>query len=263
MPFSTDREALKAKVLSLQATGSTATHIGTKWGAALLDPEAAPIATALGSTEAAGHPTSYSEAGVLKALIIMSDGNNTDHRQMKEEYRNGPSNVYKVTGSSYAGYYMQRSNGQYYKISYDSYYNDYWFTYDYYGNVIKYNTIPGGQVSQMTWSETWDLLTLYDYRQISDQVSSVNELYGYETTASDADAAMRATCTAAKQNANLVVYTIYFGDANTSSSGTSNAETLLSDCASGPGQFYNVTAFDIEAAFSSIAISVQKLKLTQ
>ena len=81
--------------------------------------------------------------------------------------------------------------------------------------------------------------------------------------AAEADAAMRATCTAAKANEQMVVYTIYFGDANTGNNGPSNAETLLSDCASGPGQFYNVTALDIEAAFASIAISVQKLKLTQ
>ncbi|KAB7616229.1 VWA domain-containing protein [Amylibacter sp. SFDW26] len=263
LPFSTSKDDLKAKINSLQATGSTATHIGTRWGAALLDRGAVPIANALGSPEAADHPKSFTEAGVLKALIVMSDGNNTSHRRLKDDYRSGPSNVYKVNGSQYAGHYMQRSDGKYYKIGYDSSYNDYWFIYDYNWNKIKYDSLPEGITEQLDWADTWDLLTLYDYVQISDQVSSVNTLYGNETSAQEADTAMRATCEAAKQHDNLVVYTIYFGDANTTSNGSSNAETLLSDCASGPGQFYNVTALDIEAAFASIAISVQKLKLTQ
>ena len=81
-------------------------------------------------------------------------------------------------------------------------------------------------------------------------------------SATQADTNMRATCTAAKQNDNMVVYTIFFGDSNTNG-GVSRAEQLLRDCASGPCQFYNVTGLDIEAAFASIAISVQKLKLTQ
>ncbi len=259
LPFSTSKNDLKDKINSLQATGSTATHIGTRWGAALLDRGAVPIANALGSEEAADHPKSYSEPGVLKALIVMSDGDNKSHRRLKDGFRNGPSNIYKVTNSSnsYNGYYIKNTDGLFRGISYDSYYNDYWW------NGRVYSSIPSGITNQLTWAETWNLLTLYDYRQLSNEVSNVSQLYGHLASAADADAAMLATCNAAKQHSNVVVYTIYFGDANSDNNGTSNAEQLLSDCASGPGQFYNVTGLDIEAAFASIAISVQKLKLTQ
>ncbi len=190
----------------------------------------------------------------------MSDGNNTHHRRLKDGYRSGGSNIYTVTNGSDVDHFIKRdSDGKYLEVRYwGQPYNDF---YPSNGFNSWINSLPNGTQKQLAWSETWDLMTISDYSQISGV--NKNNIYGNVSSAADADAAMLATCAAAKANDQMVVYTIYFGDANTGNNGPSNAETLLSNCASGPGQFYNVTALDIEAAFSSIAISVQKLKLTQ
>lgn len=96
LPFSTSVIDLKAKINSLVATGSTASHIGTKWGVALLDPASNVIAADIGG-EVAGIPTEYSATGVLKVLVVMTDGNKTSHYDLKDGFRSGPSDMYYVT----------------------------------------------------------------------------------------------------------------------------------------------------------------------
>ena len=88
---------------------------------------------------------------------------------------------------------------------------------------------------------------------------TIGESWSYaETTyssSSQADAQMLDACSAAKSNG-IVVYTIAF-------SAPSSAETLLKSCATSLSNYYDVDTTDIATAFASIAVSVQKLKLTQ
>lgn len=66
---------------------------------------------------------------------------------------------------------------------------------------------------------------------------------------------MYAVCDRAKANG-VIVFTIGFQVDNT-------AKTQMRNCASSPAHFYDVSGLDIAAAFKSIALAIQKIKLTQ
>lgn len=67
MPLSSDRSALKTRINSLTAVGSTAGHIGTAWGWYAVSPNF----NALWSGSAA-HP--YNTSETVKVVILMTDG---------------------------------------------------------------------------------------------------------------------------------------------------------------------------------------------
>ncbi len=69
------------------------------------------------------------------------------------------------------------------------------------------------------------------------------------------DTRTKAVCDAAKAQG-IVVYTIAF-------EATSGGKTVLKDCASSDSHYFDVDGLDIVDAFSSIASSIRKLRLTQ
>ena len=105
----------------------------------------------------------------------------------------------------------------------------------------------------LSWPEVWEILSTRGYANTVGK-----NWYDYEnkySSASNADAEMLNSCNAAKNNG-VVVYTIAF-------SAPSDAQTLLQNCATSINNYYDVDSADIATAFASIAVSVQKLKLTQ
>ena len=68
-PLTTDRTALKAKIDSFSAAGSTAGQIGTAWGWYMISPEFAYL------WPAASQPAAYGAPDLLKVVVIMTDGN--------------------------------------------------------------------------------------------------------------------------------------------------------------------------------------------
>jgi Flp pilus assembly protein TadG len=68
-PLTTDRTALKSKIDSFSAAGSTAGQIGTAWGWYMISPEFAYL------WPAASQPAAYNTPDLLKVVVIMTDGN--------------------------------------------------------------------------------------------------------------------------------------------------------------------------------------------
>ena len=68
---------------------------------------------------------------------------------------------------------------------------------------------------------------------------------------------MYAVCNRAKNNG-VTVFTIGFDVSNNAA-----AKTQMSNCASSPSHFYDVSGLDINTAFQSIATAIQKIRLTQ
>ncbi len=336
MPFETSAKALQDKINSLRAAGYTAAHIGTKWGTALLDPLARPIATDMGG-KVSGLPVDYSQAGVKKIMVVMTDGQNTKHYDLYDYYRSGGSDMYYVTEITKlcgkddsdhdsgdnsddndksdsgddksdndkkkkkshsdkktkksdggddksdsgddksdsgddsdddgdtdkcqgkdgtvtidnSGYYIHNpDNGKYYKV--DSGYS----------LGKPFNTLPGnasasvgsnGYQRQLSWAEVWENISTKGYaKTIGIKSSSIEKKYA---TAAQADANMLASCNAAK-NKGVVVYTIAF-------KAPTHAQNLLKGCATSLSTYYDAKTSNIETVFASIAMSIQKLKLTQ
>jgi len=280
MPFSTSVVALQAKISSLVANGSTASHIGTKWGVALLDPAASAVAANIGG-EVADLPAPYAEPSVLKVLVVMTDGDNRDHYDLYDGYRSGASDVftvleneaqcygsstnwrvpYFVADGSYSSvceyveatnYYIYRpDNARYYKVNNGRSQGTSSTSLPGNNSVITAGNI--GYRENLSWPEVWEILSVRGYANTVGK-----NWYNYEnkdSSASNADAEMLSSCNAAKNNG-VAVYTIAF-------SAPSDAQTLLQNCATSINNYYDVDSADIATAFASIALSVQKLKLTQ
>ncbi len=109
-PLSSNEQGLKDFVNNLEADGWTATDTGIKWGVTLLDPASQqtvenvalpvdpddidPDTEYVIATEHIGLPREYSTADVLKVLVVMSDGENTYQHRLKDEYRDGLTEVW-------------------------------------------------------------------------------------------------------------------------------------------------------------------------
>ena len=115
--------------------------------------------------------------------------------------------------------------------------------------------LPGsvGYRVQLAWPQVWEIITPKGYGRTTNTSTSTYE--NQYSQASEADTEMNNSCTIAK-NRGVVVYTIAF-------SAPSAAQTLLQNCATSLNNYYDVDSTDIASAFSAIAVSIQKLKLTQ
>ncbi|MGH6997845.1 MAG: ubiquitin-activating E1 FCCH domain-containing protein, partial [Phenylobacterium sp.] len=68
MPLTIDKTALKARIDSLSASGSTAGQIGLAWGWYMISPEWSTVWTGPSA------PASYTKEQLLKVVILMTDG---------------------------------------------------------------------------------------------------------------------------------------------------------------------------------------------
>ena len=92
-------QQLKDHIDSLTDDGWTAVDLGVKWGAALLDPALRPVVAEMIEDNiiderAENRPNDYEPTETLKVLVIMTDGENTVQRDLKDEFKNGPSRIW-------------------------------------------------------------------------------------------------------------------------------------------------------------------------
>ena len=192
LPFSGDRDALKAKIDSLSADGNTSIDIGMKWGAALLDPSMQAVMDgmiAAGSRPAdfGDRPYTYDNGEVLKIIVLMTDGANTTEYRLVDEYDSGDSRLYTNTWylsnyptskNQFSYYDPQRAGGKYYSFRTDS-----WRSQPYGDASGDY-----GDAVLMTWPEVWDTMSI---RYFADNIaydatnsSGVRNHFRYDTKTS-------------------------------------------------------------------------------
>lgn len=263
-PFSGDRNALKAHIDALQASGNTSIDIGMKWGAALLDPSMQPVVDdmiAKGQLPVAfdQRPYAYDNAEALKIIVLMTDGANTTEYRLKDDYDHGQSLLfgntgYSATSTSKNQYSLYNpSTGKYYSFAKGQWQNQP------YGD----NSGEAGEAIQMTWPEVWAKMSVHYFaRWIMYPAYGNNSSVYYHWVSepmtwisSTKDSLTQSACNAAKAQ-NVRVYTIAF-------EAPSGGKTLLQQCASAPANYYEAIGPDaIKAAFSGIVNSINKLRLT-
>ncbi|MBY8974321.1 Tad domain-containing protein [Rhodobacteraceae bacterium NNCM2] len=96
VPFSNDRDALKAKIRNFVGHDGTGSQYGMKWGLALLDPATQPkiaaLSTAGGVPEVFDdRPTAFDNEDALKVIVLMTDGNTRYQPRIKSTYYNSRS----------------------------------------------------------------------------------------------------------------------------------------------------------------------------
>lgn len=274
MAYSGDKSALKAKINTLIAGGNTSIDLGMKWGAALLDPSMTPVVDgmiAAGKAPASfsERPYAYNNTEVLKVIVLMTDGENTTEYKLRPAYDQGGSTLWRNTSTNaalsgikkYSYYDASRSSNKYY-----SFYTGAWRAAPFGQNASDFTSDSTDTAVQMSWQDVWKAMSV---NYFADNI--IYPLFGSSTrnswrtsayapiatdyvTNGSMDYYTSYVCSAAKAQ-NVKIFTIGF---ETSAAG----ETLLKGCATSPAHYYSVAGLNIKTAFSSIANSINKLRLT-
>ena len=280
LAYSGSRTALKSYIDALTAKGNTSIDIGMKWGAALLDPSMAPVVDRMiAANEVSANfgerPYAYSNREVLKVVVLMTDGENTTEWQLRDAYDNGNSRLYRNTSTNtafsgvkrYSLFDSTRSGNQFY-----SFYTGAWRAGPYGINATDFTSDNTDTAVQMTWPDVWATMSVnYFANNIISPIYGTTVRDKWRTSATNAnaiattsidlsstgtvkDSRTLSSCSAAKTEG-VKVFTIGF-------EAPSAGQSLLQSCATSPAHFYAASGSGISTVFSSIASSINKLRLT-
>lgn len=299
LPLASDPARIMDQVNSLIASGQTSLDIGAKWGAGLLDPTSNGLVRRI--ADEAGidprnldRPFAHDDAGAIKVLVLMTDGINTFHYQMRPHLVSGDSDMHlgdgrledilfdtpgltpavsraEIDAWGLADREIEilaralRESGDEDGDGLSD--EGYWLRDTYVDGVRVLRrqfvaAVPGAS-RVMQWNEIWNRMTVnfyaaeYVYRPRSDYGAYRGLLDGaYDTvTGNIKDTQLFQVCDAVKAQG-VVVYTVGVHS-------DSHSRQVLSNCASTENFFLDVTSDDMEDAFRRIAQSVVKLRLTQ
>ncbi|MEO0819065.1 MAG: pilus assembly protein [Pseudomonadota bacterium] len=234
VPFSATEKTLTDAIKGLREEFWTASYMGMRWAAALLDEDARPVVTRLITDETlnakfAGWPRTWNGAGSQKIVILMTDGVNTRHNKIHDAtYRRSEPVPVPAGGDGAA--LLDAGDGT-----------------------------PAPPFSG-TDADYWDTHIPSD----SERYSLINNESG--ATKGDGDDLLKDICDAMKFDVvdgvqvprNTVIYTIGF-----ELSDSVVAQDALADCASSASTAYLVEGLQISTAFAAIAAELQELRLTQ
>ena len=274
LPWSNDVSDLTNQINALTPSGNTSIDVAMKWGTALLDPSMNPHLQNISDDESSSltidpefvvRPRPHTYPDVLKFIVLMTDGINTTQYELRDEDKEGMSDVY------------WRYSDHWIKVG-----NNFWnmddrcWHYQYTGeNSCNGNRRPEEE-HRLTKLEMWNDMTLawraYNgfYRRTwdaSDYYEQIGAIYSYDGPrqpiyarssnqfADTKDRRLSSICTQAK-NAGIVVFTIGFEV-------TDESADIMEACASSDQHFYRVNGEDIQYAFASIKNQINQLKLTQ
>jgi hypothetical protein len=266
LPLSNDPVALKAHIDGLTASGATAINIGLNWGLALLDNSMGGIVNQMVasgelSADVAGRPFAYNAQGVQKYVVLMTDGENTNQLDLKQDFKSGPTRAWyspsAAATSTHDGYYVlmpgNSAQQRWYRprspntaadnewvaeadLPADAYQLDYHELYQRFGYR----------------SAAWFLFGNADTAALTAHDDALEDIGGWNT----ADTRLGQLCTQAKTNSRVKVFTVAF-------EAPAGGQSVLQNCAYAPGFYFDVDGTDIKSAFQSIAGQIALLRLKE
>lgn len=288
LPMSISEAALDARIDGLSAGGNTAADIGMKWAAAFLDPENSGVVTNLIATGdidsgLSDRPAAYDDRDTIKAVILLTDGQNTSQYDIQSDRKSGYSNIWIDSSASSD----ETDKYSVYVPEYDEYY---------YPHNGSWNDEPLGQTTttttetkckwkwkkkkkvwkwkckdvevetstnaaeRMTFPEVWATFSVpyaASYFYGWDWDYYYDFYYSYESIASgnDSDSRLLDICSAAKEN-DVLVFTVGF-------EAPSAGQQIMESCATSAAHYYDVDGLEVSEAFSAIAATLMRLKLIQ
>ena len=259
-PMEENWSTLSNLIEDLTAQGGTSIEMGMKWGTALIDPAFQPAVFDMANqptpdvvTAFEDRPASYSNQSVKKFIVLMTDGENTYHRQLKAGYRSGTSPIWYSND--------RNANG----TLGDEVFSVYRSTHNNYRDPIRgwnSNSPYGADATQLTYPELWAAFNTDffangryfasgGYWNDDGHTWLENPVEEFGSTIKNAN--LQAICAAAR-NAQVTVYTVGFE--------TSVASTaVMKQCASSDSHHFDVDGNSIDDAFAAIARNIQKLRL--
>ncbi|WP_170604393.1 TadE/TadG family type IV pilus assembly protein [Ruegeria arenilitoris] len=287
LPFQNDPEVLLPYIRNLNklsnpvADEDSGLDNGANWGLILLDPSTRPVLKALSTTEFADpeytipekfqmqdRPMDYG-SNVLKVMILVSDGDNTDQHMLNPSMRTTMSDFWYNPGTDTdpARFSIYQSNGN----------PNYWWPHDNswqdhpYGNGNTHCSGNGGKVEcveaeepgeavQLSYVELLDLVSLeyIEHNIFTHSPSAYGQWEGKAFSKKSAvakDQRTKHVCKAAKDEG-VIIFSV-------SVEAPPAGRDVLENCASSDSHYYEADDAKLEKAFTSIASSVRMLRLTQ
>lgn len=257
----------------LTAIGATSINAGVKWGGAMLDPQFRSVVNeyvAAGTipSEFADRPFDYSKRDALKIIVLMTDGENFGDVRLNNDYRTGPSPIFKGTDGNYS---IQFTTGRPSTAGT----NQFWVPHRN-SNAGEWRATSWGGTTntvgtQMTWQQVWQELNvswtawhLYA-RALGTSNSSRTSVYntwfnnfrsqrGTSSSTPEMDQELSDICTLTKAQG-VLIYGIAF-------SAPTRGINAVKGCSSSTGHFFQSTSTtQLNAAFQSIATNITQLRL--
>jgi hypothetical protein len=274
LPWSNNVTDLTNQINALTPDGNTSIDVAMKWGTALLDPSMNPHLRSIQDDETSSltidpefsvRPRPHTYPDVLKFIVLMTDGINTTQYELRDEDKEGMSDIYN------------RYNDHWIKVG-----NRFWNMDDrcWHNTYTGSNECNGSRKPEeehrLTKLEVWNDMTMawraYNgfYRRnwsAAEYYSEIGSIAGYSGPRQPIyaqsynefddtkDKRLSTICSQAKQ-AGIVVFTIGFEV-------TDDSADIMEACASSDQHFYRVNGEDIQYAFASIKNQINQLKLTQ
>ena len=170
----TRKSVIETAIDGLSAGGWTAVDQGMKWGVSLLDPGMRPVINDLVTAsvlqeDVRNRPGDYIGTETMKVVVLMTDGANTVTKDVKSEYKRGPSPVWFSPSTAGALFsenddgYPNYFNGFFIQVGpLRSYQDDanYWYQPQILndrsdGAYFAKNNVPA-DAYQLTWSALFD-----------------------------------------------------------------------------------------------------------
>ncbi len=244
-PYVGDHAQLFAAIDGLYAGGNTSIELGMKWGTALLDPAFQPglanMANNLGLVDPAfvGRPFSYTRPDTKKVIVLMTDGMNTTHWQVKAGLRSGLSPFWEDDKNNVS--LFDPAQGDFYHVATGG------RGPNPYGDPSK--------VQQLSWADFWQKYNKHFYSQV---VSAANHsslpVNPVDSIGSSLkDARLDAMCNAAKARG-ITIYTVGF-------EAPAHSRTIMKACATDAAYYFDVNGTTISQAFQAIARNINALRL--
>ena len=162
VPLTTDENALHTAINALEPYGNTAIDMGMKWGVGLLDPSTRTLVSALAGASgtgvpaiADGRPYDHTQPDVLKVIVLMTDGQNTQQYDLKDQFKYGLSPIWFNRENSTQMLHDVPSNRisiQYGGESTPTYRWDDWFYWTGYGSSSRAQRYPNGFSGQWEYA---------------------------------------------------------------------------------------------------------------
>ncbi|NNL73079.1 MAG: Tad domain-containing protein [Silicimonas sp.] len=270
----TSAQLLKDYIEALNLGVYTGGHIGMKWGVALLDPAFRPVVTdmvdsGLLAESVRGRPGNYGGVETMKIIVLMTDGDMTRERDLKDEFKNGPSRVWYVDSrtsgfdsalnrslTAFDGYFVLMPNngttqrwyvpGSPHTTSDDQFLPEAAIPLD--AVQLDYHELhrrfAENDIADFFFEHSGDSTAYSEHRSAGYSVAEYSEI----------DNRLWAMCSAASANGDITVYTIGF------EAPTGGVEAMR-QCASTESHFFDVDGTDISSAFAAIATQINVLRL--
>lgn len=279
-----DDAILRQRIDDLWAGGNTSIDTGMKWGAALLDPAMQPVAQALygdGYIDAdlSDRPFPWEEGQVQKVIVLMTDGQNTTYRHLKDEYYDGVSPVWRSDSGVYSVY--KASTDQYYWDTNDS--NEGWHDHPFGQGNMEQCTQEKQEVTYQEWNrkkKKWVTKTKWEWVDVCETVAedtgvtrlTYPQLWTRKPTdwydsfswlsdpitsegGTSKNSRLNDICTAAK-DAGMTIFTIGFETSDWSGD-------ILRQCATSDAHYFDADGLELTDAFASIAREITQLRLVK